>query len=315
MTPVNQKQASTDDIHSIRMFNRFYTKKIGVLKERTLSSEFSLTEVRILYELANSEAPLTATAIASALQLDAGYLSRILRKFESKKFISRSVSPDDARQTILSLTKTGRGEFSKLNTRQNDEVHAMIENVSTENKARLVRCMEEIKSILDPDQASVREPYVLRTHQPGDLGVILQRHGILYSREYAWDQSFEALVAEIVAKFLRDFDPRFERCWIAERDDKFLGSVMLVKHTDEVAKLRLLLVEPEARGLGIGKRLVKECIIFARSCGYKKITLWTNSNLHAARAIYVKAGFELVEEEKHHSYGHDLVGQNWELEL
>lgn len=316
MSATKLDQPLATEVNSIRTFNRFYTRKIGALRERGfLSSEYSLTEVRVLYELDNSTSPLTATAIATTLQLDPGYLSRILRKFEDKKFISRIASTDDARQTIVTLTKSGKNEFAKLNSRQNDEVQAMIESVSTEDKAKLVRCMEQIKSILEPSDSSSKEPYVLRTHQPGDIGLIVQRHGVLYAREFGWDHTFEALVAEVGAKFLRDYDPKCERCWIAERDDKFLGTIMLVKHTDEIAKLRLFLVEPEARGMGIGKRLVKECINFARNCGYKKITLWTNKNLNAARAIYEKAGFKLVDEEMHHSFGHDLVGQNWELEL
>jgi DNA-binding MarR family transcriptional regulator/GNAT superfamily N-acetyltransferase len=308
---------STSDIaqraEAMRRFNRFYTKQIGVLHEGLVQSPFSLTEVRVLYELAHRD-KVTASELATDLGLDAGYLSRMLQRFDYCGFLDKSPSRTDGRRTHLRLTPQGRDAFAPLDQRSHNEAAAMLGRFSAAEQNRLLEAMGTIEELLGPP-AAAREPYLLRPHQPGDMGWIIHRHGVLYAQEYGWDEQFEALVAEIAAKFIQHFDPKRERCWIAEKDGEIVGSVFLVKQTDEVAKLRLLLVEPAARGLGIGRRLVGECIRFARLAGYKTITLWTNDVLHAARHIYEQAGFHLVDEEPHHSFGHDLVGQTWELTL
>lgn len=300
-------------IDAVRRFNRFYTRQIGVLRNGLLRSPFSLTEARILYELAHRERP-TATEIGKALGLDAGYLSRILRGFERRGLVEKTASEADGRQNLLSLTAQGREAFGELNARSNEEVAAMLRGLPAREQDRLVEAMHAIEGLLGA-RPEPKVPYLLRPHRPGDMGWVVHRHGVLYAQEYGWDERFEALVAEIVAEFIRNYDPKRERCWIAERDGEIVGSVFLVRHSETVAKLRLLLVEPRARGLGIGSRLVEECIRFAEETGYRKITLWTNSVLHAARRIYQAAGFCLVREEPHHSFGHDLVGQTWELTL
>jgi len=300
-------------VEAVRRFNRFYTQRIGVLREGLLQSPFSLTEVRIMYELAHRE-ELTATKLSKELGLDAGYLSRILRDLSNRGFIKKRPSKSDGRQAHLHLTKKGEKEFGTLNARSNDEVAAMLTKLPAGEQQRFVAAIHVIEEVLGA-RPEHKASYLLRPHQPGDMGWIVHRHGVLYAHEYGWDEQFEALVAEIVAEFIKNFDPKRERCWIAEKDTEMAGSVFLVKESNTVAKLRLLLVEPGARGLGIGKRLVAECVRFARQAGYKKITLWTNSVLDAARHLYEEAGFQLVREEKHHSFGHDLVGQTWELEL
>ena len=283
-------------------------------KERGfLKTSFSLTEGRVLYELAHREAA-TASALARDLDLDPGYLSRILKGFEARGLITRAASAEDARQSLLSLTSAGQAAFAPLDRRSQEEIGGMLEALPVPSQERLVAHMAEVESMLGerPAQAA---PYLLRPHRPGDLGWIVHRHGALYAEEYGWDESFEALVAEIVVKFLKEFDPRRERCWIAEREGEILGSVMVVRQSDEVAKLRLLLVEPRARGLGLGRRLVEECIRFARLAGYRRMTLWTNDILHAARHIYEQTGFHLTAEEPHRSFGHDLISQTWERDL
>ena len=304
---------SPEGVAAVRRFNRFYTRQIGVLRQGLLNSPYSLAEARVLYEIAHRRQP-TATELGQDLQLDAGYLSRILRSFEQRGLLSKQASPKDARQSLLSLTAAGRAEQSKLETASNAEVGAMLGTLAVDRQTRLLRAMQAIEELLGPGEAS-REPYLLRTHRPGDMGWIVHRHGRLYAQEYGWDETFEALVAEIAAKFIREFKPERERCWVAERDGEILGSVFLVEQSATVAQLRLLLVEPAARGLGIGRRLVEECIRFARQAGYDSITLWTNDILRSARRIYEAAGFMLMGEEKHHSFGHDLVGQTWELRL
>ncbi|HEX4568909.1 MAG TPA: helix-turn-helix domain-containing GNAT family N-acetyltransferase [Dongiaceae bacterium] len=300
-------------IAAVRRFNRFYTRRIGVLQEGFLRTAFSLTEGRVLYELAHREA-VTASALARDLDLDPGYLSRILKGFEARGLITRAASVEDARQSLLSLTPAGRAAFAPLDRRSQEEIGGMLEALPVPSQKRLVAQMAEIESMLG-EQPAAAAPYLLRPHRPGDLGWIVHRHGALYAEEYGWDESFEALVAEIAAKFLREFDPRRERCWIAEREGEILGSVRVVRQSDEVAKLRLLLVEPKARGLGLGRRLVEECLRFARLSGYRRMTLWTNDILHAARRIYEQAGFHLTAEEPHRSFGHDLVSQTWERDL
>jgi DNA-binding MarR family transcriptional regulator/GNAT superfamily N-acetyltransferase len=300
-------------IAAVRRFTRFYTRHIGVLREGLHASPFSLTEARVLYELANRAAP-TAADIARDLGLDAGYLSRILRGFAQRGLLARARSQDDGRQSQLSLTPAGREAFAPLDRGSQDEVAAMLAPLSEGAQARLIEAMRTVEQLLG-ERPRDAPPYLLRPHQEGDMGWVVSRHGALYAQEYRWNMEFEALVAEIVAAFIRNCDARRERCWIAEIDGAAVGSVFLVKQSEEIAKLRLLLVEPQARGLGIGARLVAECIRFARLCGYRTLTLWTNDVLVAARRIYQAAGFRLVAEEKHHSFGHDLVGQNWEMDL
>lgn len=300
-------------VEAVRRFNRFYTRQIGVLQEGLLQSPFSLTEARVLYELAHQK-ETTATALGEELGLDAGYLSRILRGFQKQGLIDKKPSETDGRQSLLKLTAPGKKAFARIDKDSQREIGAMLQNLPAAGQGRLMEAMGTIEELLGA-RPEPRVPYILRPHQPGDTGWVVQLHGALYAKEYGWDEQFEALVAEIVAQFLRSFEPKRERCWIAEKDGENVGSVFLVRESDTVAKLRLLLVDPKARGLGIGARLVDECTRFARQVGYRKITLWTNSVLHAARRIYEAAGFRLVHEEAHHSFGHDLIGQTWELDL
>jgi DNA-binding MarR family transcriptional regulator/N-acetylglutamate synthase-like GNAT family acetyltransferase len=300
-------------VGEVRRFNRFWTRQIGVLREGYLESPFSLTEVRVFYELAHRE-ETTAGELGEELGLDAGYLSRILSGFQKHGLIRKRPSEADGRRRLLRLTERGRGAFAPLEARSRSEIGAMLGGMSIAGQERLVEAMRAIERLLSfrPDPVV---PYLLRPPQPGDMGWVVHRHGVLYAREFGWDERFEALVAGIVAKFIQQYDPRVERCWIAERDGEVVGCVFLVRESEEVAKLRLLLVEPEARGLGIGSRLVEECIRFARQAGYLKITLWTNDVLNSARRIYEAMGFQLVHEKPHRSFGHDLVGQTWELML
>jgi DNA-binding MarR family transcriptional regulator/GNAT superfamily N-acetyltransferase len=302
-------------VEKVRRFNRFYTRRIGVLNEKLLRSPFSLTEVRVLYELAHRDKP-TATELGNELRLDPGYLSRLLGGLEKRRLVAKTPADTDARQSLLALTKRGLQAFATLSARSNDEIHSIVGKLSTLNQKRLVEAMQTIEGLLDAESPSTeRTPYILRPHEPGDMGWVVQRHGVLYAQEYGWDERFEALVASIVARFIEHYDPRRERCWMAEKDGETVGSVFLVTRSKTVAQLRLLLVEPSARGLGIGRRLVAECARFARQAGYKKVTLWTNSVLHAARHLYEGAGFRLVREERHKSFGHDLIAETWELKL
>ncbi len=300
-------------IEAVRRFNRFYTRRIGVLREGLLGSPFSLVEARIIYELAQ-HGQTTATQLCRELGLDGGYLSRILRRFEKAGLIDKRRSETDGRQSLLRLTEPGQAAFAALDSRSRHEIGALIGELSREDQYRLVGAMNTVEVLFDA-KPEPRTPYLLRPHQPGDMGWIVHRHALLYAEEYGWDESFEALVARIVTEFLDRFDAKAERCWIAEQDGEIVGCVFLVKKSKRVAKLRLLLVEPKARGLGIGARLVDECLRFARRVGYRKITLWTNSVLTAARPIYERAGFRLIDEAPHHSFGHDLIGQTWELDL
>jgi len=300
-------------VDAVRSFNRFYTKQIGVLHEGLLGSPFSLTEVRVLYELANRSQP-TAAELGRDLGLDPGYLSRILQNFARRGLVAKTRSAVDGRQSLLSLTARGRKAFAPLNARSHDEVAAMLARLSAAEQHRLIGAMRTIQTLLG-DRSEPRVPYLLRSHRPGDMGWIIHRHGTLYAEEYRWDETFEALVAEIAAKFIRTFDPKREHCWIAEREGEIVGSVFLVRKSPTVGQLRLMYVEPKVRGLGIGSRLVEECLRFARQVGYRKVVLWTNSVLVAARHIYEKAGFRLIHSEPHRSFGHDLVGETWELTL
>jgi DNA-binding MarR family transcriptional regulator/N-acetylglutamate synthase-like GNAT family acetyltransferase len=304
-----------DPIPAIRHFNRFYTRHIGVLREGLLQTQFSLTEVRILYEIANRQHP-SAAELARDLAIDPGYLSRLLRGFAVRGLVEKSSDTHDRRQNRLSLTGKGSEVFAALDQRQNQEVASMLDGVPPSEQPRLLKAMRFIESILTRDVQQNRSPYLLRPHRPGDMGWVVQRHGELYWQEYGYDEHFEALVAEIVAKFVQHFDPKRERCWMAEKDGENVGCVFLVKKSKTVAKLRLLIVEPSARGLGIGQRLVTECVRFARHAGYKKMTLWTQSELHAARHLYEQAGFHLVKKSKHDSWSRkDLVAEVWDLKL
>lgn len=300
-------------VEVVRGFNRFYTNAIGVLREGHLDSPFSLSEVRVLYELARREGT-TAAELAADLRLDAGYLSRMLQGFQRRGLIDRRPSESDGRRSLLSLTAKGRKTFAPLDAKAREEIRALLSPLSAADRGRLLESMTTIQRLLG---SPVQEegPYLLRNHQPGDMGWVVHQHGVLYSREYGWDDTFEALVARIVADFLDHFDPKAERCWIAEKDGEIVGSVFLVRKSKTVGQLRLLLVDPRARGLGLGSRLIDECERFARQAGYRKIVLWTNHVLADARRLYEKAGYRLVKEEPHHSFGHDLVGQTWELGL
>jgi DNA-binding MarR family transcriptional regulator/N-acetylglutamate synthase-like GNAT family acetyltransferase len=294
----------------VRRFSRCYTRRIGVLQEGFLGSPLSLTEGRVIYELAQGRT--AAAEIAAGLDLDPGYLSRILSGFEKRGLIERHPSPRDGRTQLIVLTDSGRELFGALDARSQQEIAGLLQGFSEADQARLVACLETAERLLSGAAATA---YLLRPHHAGDIGWVVHRQGALYAEEYGFDDTFEALVAEIGAGFLKNFDPKREYCWLAERDGTVVGSVFCIKDIDEVAKLRLLYVEPEARGLGIGRRLVAECIRFAGQAGYRKLTLWTNDILISARRIYEAAGFALVNEETHHSFGQDLVGQYWELPL
>jgi DNA-binding MarR family transcriptional regulator/GNAT superfamily N-acetyltransferase len=305
--------ALTQRIAAVRRFNRFYTQRIGMLQEVWGNSPFSLAQARVLYELAYRDKP-TASEIAAELGLDAGYLSRILRGFKARGMITKERSRTDGRQSLLALTARGRNAFAPLEAHSNQEVGRMLRPVPASEQTRLMSAMQAIVGLLAP-QPERTGAYLLRPHRPGDMGWIVARHGVLYAEEYGWDERLEALVAEIVAQFVRTYDPKRERCWIAERDGETVGSVLLVKESARVARLRLLLVEPKARGLGIGARLIDECIRFAKAAGYRRITLWTHSVLTAARGIYRQAGFRLVHKWRHDDFGQMLVGETWELKL
>ncbi len=300
-------------VAAVRRFSRFYTQKIGLLHEGYLGSPFSLAESRVLYELAHRDGA-TAAELSRDLGLDRGYLSRILRGFEKRRLLARAISKTDGRRSHIALTERGRDAFAPLHARSRDEIGAMLGVLTETEQQRLVDAMRAVEAALGAP-AERKAPYMLRSHQPGDMGWVVHRHGVLYAQEHGWDERFEALVAEIVAKFIQRFDSKRERCWIAEKDGEIVGSVFLVRHSATVGQLRLLLVEPRARGLGVGSRLVSECIRFARQVGYRKVTLWTNSVLVAARRIYEGAGFRLVLSERHRSFGHDLVGETWERPL
>ncbi len=354
-----------DPVQAVRRFNRFYTRQIGVLQEHLLQSEFSLTEVRVLYELAHRP-NITAAELCKELGLDRGYLSRMLQSFDKQGWIKATPSPADRRRSFLSLTGKGKKVFAPLDRRSSEEVAAMLDRLPFAQRGNLLAAMGEIENILraraqtgetaaSPYRGENRRPrganenspalqrwvqvpkrdqvpegrprsgrsqgetttsYTLRPHRPGDMGWVVQRHGELYWKEYGYDERFEALVAEIVAQFIQTFDPKRERCWIAEKEGEPVGAIFLVKKSKTVAKLRLLLVEPSARGLGIGKRLVSECVNFAGQAGYKKILLWTQSELHAARHLYEQAGFKRIEQTSHQSWGRtDLIAETWELKL
>ena len=314
---------------AVRRFNRFYTRQAGLLTGQFLDSPFTLTEARVIFELAQpgpAEAAASAAAAAAAsaaslgreLGLDPGYLSRILRRFQRRGLLSKQPSTADGRQNLLRLTPKGQQAFQALDQRSQRDHENLLAALPAPDQARLVAAMQSIEGLLAGDKAGTAPALpliVLRPPRPGDLGWVVARHGFLYAQEYGWDQSFEALVAEIAAGFVQHYDPQRERCWIADQGGQNAGCVFLVKKTTAVAKLRLLLVEPTARGHGLGARLVDECLAFARQAGYRQVTLWTQSVLLAARHIYAQAGFRLVNAGPHHSFGHALVEETWLLDL
>ncbi len=308
-----------DHVTAVRRFNRFYTRQIGVLRKNFLDSPYSLAEARVLYEIASRSSP-TASDVARALDLDAGYLSRLLRSFERSGLIRRETSRRDARQSYLSLTPRGRHAYAPLERRSQRDTATMLERLPPPAQSRLIAAMQTIRSLLDGDGAAERRRgssagYTLRAPVPGDFGWIVRRHAELYAQEYGWTEPFEGLCAQIVADFANDYDAKRERCWIAEMDGEPVGCVFLVKDSAKVARVRLLLVDPKARGLGLGAHLVDECVRFARRAGYKKITLWTHSVLTTARHIYQKAGFSLTGTERHKSWGRPVTSEFWDLDL
>jgi len=300
------------DVKLLRAFNRTYTRRIGVLTPY-LDSPLSLTEVRILYELAH-HGPCTAADLARDLGLDAGYLSRVLRRFGQQGWIARETHAGDARRKQLALTPAGWAAFEPLQQRSREQMAALLATLAPDGRARLIAALRTAQGLLEPAAPTSRTA-VLRDPRPGDMGWVVQQHGEQYAREFGWDNKFEALVAEIVAGMIRTHDPTWERGWIAELDGERVGSVFVVRKSPTEAQLRLLLLTPAARGLGLGGRLTDECIAFARAKGYARLVLWTNANLLAARAIYAQRGFQLTDSEPHHSFGHDLVGEHWTLAL
>ena len=300
-------------IAAVRRFSRFYTRQLGLLQESLVHTRFSLTEARVLYELAH-RATVTASELAADLDLDHGYLSRILRRFGDEGLLKKTRAANDGRQSVISITAKGRKAFAPLNRNAHDQVAAMLERLQPADQQRVVGAMAAIERLLDVAPKSI-PAIVLRPHEPGDMGWVTSANAAIYAREYGWDLTYEALVARITADFIDNFNPKRERCWIAELEGERVGSVFVVRKTDEIAKLRLLVLDPKARGLGLGRRLVEDCLRFAKSAGYSSMTLWTQSILTAARAIYRQAGFRLVAEEPHHSFGVDLVGETWEREL
>ena len=306
---------SATQIARLRAFNRDYTRRIGVLSEGLLDSPYSLTEVRVMYEIAHREG-VTAGDLATDLGLDKGYLSRLLKGFEAKKLLARTAAPEDGRRQLLRLTPAGMRVFTPLEERSQEQVRRLLSALDDERRRVLLEAMEVVRGTLAGDSPAEQPSHItLRSHRPGDMGWVVQRHGEIYHQEYGWTEEFEALVAESVAEFLRKLDPARERCWIAEVDGCRAGSIFLVAKDATTAKLRLLLVEPDTRGLGIGRQLVAECVRFAREVGYRKIVLWTQENLTAARRIYSESGFRQIAQEPHHSFGHDLVAETWELDL
>ena len=306
-------EATAQEIALVREFNRFYTRQIGVLQGGLLSSPYSLTEVRVMFEI-SQRGSTTASELASILGLDHGYLSRLLQHLQSLKLLGKKRSSSDGRQLLLTLTNKGQKAYEALDLRASSEIQLLLKDFSAEEIQKLLASMDTIRDLLSPKKD---EPcaYVLRPPKPGDYGWIVAAHGDLYAREYGWNEEIEMLAAEIVAGFMKNFDPKYDRCWIAERQGSPVGCVFVAKESQTVAKLRLLLVTSRARGFGIGSRLIDECVRFAKQAGYQKLTLWTQSNLKDARKLYEKAGFQLVHEQAHHSFGHDLVGEHWEMRL
>ena len=300
------------DVAAVREFNRFYTNVLGLLREGLLDTPYSLTEARIIVELARQD-EVEVAAMRRWLDLDAGYLSRILARFEADGLVCKSRSPGDGRRQLISLTQAGRAVFGRLDALSSDQIRGLLGAVPAGQRSRLTAAMASIREVLDGRPAA--GTVVLRPPAPGDLGWVVQRNGALYAAEYGWDETYEALVARIVADYAARADHTGEAAWIAEAGGERAGCVFCLRKSGQTAQLRLLLVEPSARGMGIGARLVDECLAFATRAGYREIVLWTNDVLHAARRIYQRAGFELVGSQPHHSFGHDLVAQDWRLAL
>ena len=307
-----RRPAIEDPIAAVRAFNRLYTNVIGVLRGGYLGTPYSLTEARLLFELGQRDRT-EVTALRRGLDIDAGYLSRILSRFEADQLITRAKSGADARRQVIALTPAGRELQRRLDARAAEQIGALLASLGENAQRRLVASVREITQVLT--DAPPPRAYLLRAPRPGDLGWVVQRQAAGYSAEFGWDQTYEALVARIVADYVDHRDPAREAAWIAEADGERVGSVFCVRKSDTVAQLRLLYVDPAARGLGIGAKLVEECMRFARSAGYTEMMLWTNSVLADARRIYQRAGFELTGEEPHHSFGADLIGQNWSRAL
>ncbi|MEJ8859452.1 helix-turn-helix domain-containing GNAT family N-acetyltransferase [Variovorax robiniae] len=302
-------------VKAVRQFNRFYTARIGAL-DGYLGSDLSLTDVRVLYELAHRDMPV-ASEIGKTLGLDAGYLSRILRRFDAAGWLTRKPHPGDARHQLLALTEAGHAAFAPLQQKSRDEAGALLSPLSAAERQQMLAAMRTVESLLDPHKpASTRlTTVVLRDPLPGDIGWVVQQHGEIYAREYGWNSEFESLVADIAAQFMRKFQPEWEKCWVAELDGERVGAVFLVRKSATTAQLRMLILTPRARGLGLGAKLTDECIAFARRKGYKKMVLWTNSCLTAARGIYAARGFKLTKSEPYEGFGQQLVGETWELKL
>jgi DNA-binding MarR family transcriptional regulator/GNAT superfamily N-acetyltransferase len=303
---------SGGQVAAVREFNRFYTNVIGLLREGLVDTPYSLTEARVLFELARADA-VEAAQLRRWLDIDAGYLSRLLARFEADGLVSRTRSPADGRRQVIGLTGAGRAVYTDLDARSADQIRALLTPLTPDGRQRLTGAMAAIREIIEP--APRPAAFVLRPPAPGDLGWVVQRHGALYAAEYGWDASFEALVARIIADYAARDDHSREAGWIAELEGEPAGCVFCMRKTGTTAQLRLLLVEPRARGLGMGGRLVAECVSFARRAGYREMVLWTNDVLHAARRIYQRAGFQLVSSQPHHAFGHDLVEQDWRLPL
>ncbi|WP_040952753.1 bifunctional helix-turn-helix transcriptional regulator/GNAT family N-acetyltransferase [Gorillibacterium massiliense] len=300
-------------VQRVRQFNRFITREIGALQEGLVHSSFSLTEVRVMYELAHRK-DLTAAELTKELGLDPGYLSRILSKLEQLGLIGKDRSEKDGRRMILQLTEQGEKAYAPLNRRSNEEVEGMLADLGETEQARLLKAMQTIEELLAKDY-KYAQPFILRSLEPGDIGMIIHMHGRFYSREYGWDERFEASVSQIAAQFLQNFNPNKERCWIAEMGGEIIGSIMVVQDNEEAARIRLLLVDPKARGMGLGTKLVEEALSFAKRTGYREMILWTNHVLTEARSIYRKLGFERIAEEKHNSFGPELIGETWRKPL
>lgn len=300
-------------VAAVRRFSRFYSRRVGLLHEGLLGSPYSLTEARVIYELAQRD-PVTATELGRDLGLDLGYLSRILRGFARARLIKTRVSPRDGRASLIALSPKGRAAFAKLNAQSRREITDLLRPLGQAEQARAVGAMATIEALL-AERPRKAADFTLRPHRPGDMGWVIGRHGAIYASEFGWDISFEALVAEIAAGFIKNFDPEWENCWIAERDGVTVGSVFVVRQSATVAKLRMLIVDPAARGLGLGETLVNEVIAFARAKRYRKLSLWTHDVLGAARKLYQRAGFKVVHSAPHHSFGKDLVEEIWELKL
>jgi DNA-binding MarR family transcriptional regulator/GNAT superfamily N-acetyltransferase len=302
---------------AVRAFNRFYTQRIGVLDDTPLNGPFSLTEARVLYELAHRDKP-TAADLCRDLGLDRGYVSRILARFEKQGLLKRSPSKDDGRQSHIALTPKGAKTFGDIDVAWQVATEDLIAPLSKKERQGLVSAMGKVTTLLGAEhaQAVASVPRItFRDYRSGDIGWLVYRHAVIYRQEFGWNEEFEALVAEILAAFVRNYDPKCERCWVADRGGVAVGSVFLVKETDEIGRLRLLFVDPSARGLGIGRKLVDACVEHAREVGYQKVTLWTNDVLVSARRIYQAAGFKLVKQWEDHAFGKHLVGQDWEIEL